>query len=162
MKVAGKGCGCIGTTIFLGIFVVVGIGISYWGWHILQNARVSLSWPTTDGQITSSYVREDRDEDGTSYFGDVTYTYAVNDVRYTSDMVNFGQYGGSRNHAQEIVDKYPEGNGVTVSYDPNDPETAVLEPGVTGGSYLVLGLGIIFVVFPLLMAPFMLIGTLRR
>lgn len=139
------------------IFFAAGIGISIWGWSVLQNARVSESWPATDGEVVSSNVRVSTDEDGTSYFGDVTYSYVVNDARYTSDNVSFGQYGSSdRGHAEEIVAKYPAGSGVTVRYDPADPETAVLEPGVTWSSYLMLGFGALFTCIPLIVLPLML------
>lgn len=149
--------GCVGSGLFLLIFVGVGIGLSIWGWNVLQNARVSESWPTTSGEILSSSVRVDDDEDGTSYFGDVTFRYAVADLPYTSDTVSFGQYGSNRSHAEEIVAKYPVGSQVTVYYDPNDAGTAVLEPGVTWSSYFVLGMGLSFTCFPLLFLPFMLL-----
>ncbi len=148
--------GCATTFFLIAVFVVVGIGLAIWGWSVLQNARVSESWPTTDGQILSSNVREDRDEDGTSYFGDVTFGYFVDDISYTSDTVSFGQYGGERDHAEEIVARYPAGSGVTVYYDPADPETAVLEPGVTWSSYMLLGMGVLFTCIPLIILPFML------
>ena len=148
--------GC-GITVFLMlVFMAVGVGISIWGWSVLQNARVSESWPATDGEILSSVVREDTDEDGTSYFGDVTYRYFVADVAYTSDSVSFGQYGGERDHAEEIVARYPAGSGVTVHYDPADPETAVLEPGVTWSSYFMLAMGALFTCIPIIVLPLML------
>ncbi|MCA9954172.1 MAG: DUF3592 domain-containing protein [Anaerolineales bacterium] len=150
--------GC-GITVFLMlVFMAVGVGISIWGWSVLQNARVSESWPATDGEILSSVVREDTDEDGTSYFGDVTYRYFVADVAYTSDNVSFGQYGGERDHAEEIVARYPAGSGVTVHYDPADPETAVLEPGVTWSSYFMLAMGALFTCIPIIVLPL----TLRQ
>lgn len=149
--------GCASTFFFAAIFLAVGIGLSIWGWSVLQSARVSESWPTTSGEILSSNVREDTDEDGTSYFGDVTYSYAVDDFRYTSDNVSFGQYGGSRDHAEEIVARYPVGSGVTVYYDPEDVKTAVLEPGITWSSYLLIGMGLLFTCIPVIILPFALL-----
>ena len=149
--------GCMGTMVFLLIFVGVGIGLSLWGWSVLQNARVSESWPTTTGEILSSNVRIDDDDEGTSYFGDVTFRYVVADLPYTSDNVSFGQYGGNRSHAEEIVAKYPVGSQVTVYYDPNEVETAVLEPGVTWSSYLLIGMGVLFTCIPIIILPFTLL-----
>lgn len=150
--------GCIGSGLFLLIFLAVGIGLSIWGWNVLQNARVSESWPTTSGEILSSSVRVDNDDDGTSYFGDVIFRYAVADLPYTSGTVSFGQYGSSnRSHAEEIVGKYPVGSRVTVYYDPEDVKTAVLEPGVTWSSYFIIGMGLLFTCLPLGLGPFMLL-----
>lgn len=149
--------GCATTFFLIAVFLAVGIGLSLWGWSVLQNARVSESWPTASGEVLSSTVRVDRDEDGTSYFADVTYRYVVDDLEYASDSVSFGQFGSSdRDHAEGIVARYPVGSQVTVFYDPEDVETAVLEPGVTWSSYMLLGMGILFIGIPLIMLPFML------
>ncbi len=150
-----KGVGCIGLLFFSVSFLVAGGAISWWGWGILQNARQSESWPTTSGQIIYSDVRESRDNEGTtSYYADIEFTYVVGDQRYTADKVSFGEYGsGTRRHAADIVARYPQGMAVTVYYDPTAPETAVLEPGVTWSSYLVLIIGMTFVCFSLIMLP---------
>jgi hypothetical protein len=59
--------------------------------------------------------------------------------------------------AREILARYPQGQQVTVYYDPSDPRTCVLEPGATPGTYqgyLLGGLG-------LLCGPILLwVGTL--
>ena len=157
MRESNDSIGC-GITLFIMLaFLAAGIGISIWGWSVLQNARVSESWPATDGEVLSSSVRVVNDDDGTAYFGDVTFRYTVEDVVYTSDNVSFGQYGsGDRSHAEEIVAKYPAGSGVTVRYDPADPGTAVLEPGVTWSSYFMLAFGAVFICIPLIVLPLML------
>ncbi len=127
------------------VFLAAGLGISVFGWIVLQNARVSAGWPTVQGQIVESTVRESTDEDGTSYFADVRFRYVVDDQPYTADTVNFGQYGSSDpNHAQEIVSKYEYGGSVLVYYDPEKPQTAVLQPGTTWSSFFILGFGSIF------------------
>ncbi len=155
--------GCVGSVFIVGIFFVVGVAVSWWGWRILQNARVSASWPTTSGQIAYSEVRIDRDEDGTTYHADVTFDYVVDDRRYSADTVNFGEYGSSnRRHAEEIVAQYSVGQAVTVYYNPAEPETAVLEPGVTWSSYLVLGIGLIFACVSFIMVPIMFFSQFRR
>lgn len=156
MRQTSDSIGCGMTAFLMLIFLAAGIGISIWGWSVLQNARVSESWPTTDGEILSSDVRVDNDEDGTSYFGDVTFRYFVDGIPYTSDNVSFGQYGGDRDHAEGIVARYPAGSGVTVHYDPGNVETAVLEPGVTWSSYFMLGFGALFTCIPLIVLPLML------
>lgn len=154
-----RGFGCIGSALFAAIFFVAGGAASWWGWGILQNARVSENWPETAGEITYSSVNESRDEDGTTYHADVEFTYVVDDRRYTSDTVSFGQYGSSnRRHAAGIVARYPVGTQVSVYYDPVLPDTAVLEPGVTWSSYFVLGLGLVFVCTSLIIFPAMLFG----
>jgi hypothetical protein len=162
MNFMSKGCGLVGMLLFLGIFVTIGIGLSLWGWTILQQAQVSQNWPTTSGEVTYSQVRESSDEDGTSYFADVTYGYVANDRRYTSDNVSFGQYGGTYKHASGIVERYPVGQRVTVSYNPEEPQTAVLEPGATWSSYMILFMGFMFAGLPLLIGMISVVTATRR
>ena len=155
-----RGSGCVGSTLFFGIFFAVGVGISIYGWTVLQNGRDSENWPSTQGQIVNSAVRVSSDEDGTTYHADVTFDYVVNDHRYTGDEVSFGQYGSSnRNHAREIVARYASGTGVLVYYNPEQSQTAVLEPGVTWSSFFILGMGLCFSIIPSIGIP---LRTLSR
>lgn len=157
-----RGLGCVGLVLFSGIFFLVGAAVSWLGWGIWQNARQSESWPSTNGQITYSGVRESHDDDGTTYHAQVEFAYVVDDQRYTADTVSFGQYGSSnRRHAADIVANYPQGMAVTVYYNPAAPETAVLEPGVTWSSYLVLVIGLIFVCSSFIMLPLAMLSGRR-
>jgi hypothetical protein len=161
---SGGGCGgCLGAAAFSIIFFVVGAGLTYWGWTILQKARASADWPNTRGQIVSSTVSHSTDsEGGDSYTPEVEYTYLVNDLEYGDDTIKFGETSyNSRRNAQEVADRYPAGQSVAVYYDPDNPEEAVLEPGVTAGSYLVLGIGAFFLLLDLIITPIMLIFRRR-
>ena len=41
-----KRTGCLSSILSMGIFLLVGAGLSFWGWNILQDARASASWPS--------------------------------------------------------------------------------------------------------------------
>ncbi|MBN1120785.1 MAG: DUF3592 domain-containing protein [Anaerolineae bacterium] len=105
----------------------LGIGI-----FNLQSARGSTSWPTVEGTIKESEVFEYY-TDTAMYQALVSYSYVVDNTRYTGMTVGY-EVGGSSNPApqREIVERYPVGSKVTVYYDPNDPQIAVLEPGAKG------------------------------
>jgi hypothetical protein len=154
-KTTGKRTGCLSSIFSMGIFLLVGVGLSFWGWTILQNARASAAWPTAEGTITSSEVTRSTDAEGAdSYSPEVTYTYSVNNAGYSNDTIKFGENSySSRRKAQEIVDNYPAGKNVTVYYDPERPDRSVLEPGVSAGSYIVLGIGVFFILITLVTIP---------
>jgi len=136
---------CLSSLFFMGIFLVIGAGLTYWGWTILQNARASASWPTADGVITRSGVSHSTDSDGgDSYNPEVTYTYTVNNTGYDNNTIKFGEnsYSSSKK-ADGIAGNYPVGKNVTVYYDPEKPDRSVLEPGVSAGSYIVIGIGVL-------------------
>lgn len=160
-----RGCsGCVNSLFFFWVFFGVGAGLSYWGWTILQDARASVSWPSVQGRVTSSVVDRSTDsEGGTSYSPEVDYEYTVNDVRYSGNRIKFGENSySSRGRAEEVVARYRVGQTVAVYYDPDELETAVLEPGVSGGSYIVLSIGAIFVLLSLVLAPIMVFMQMRQ
>ncbi len=135
------------TMLFSFIFISPGAIISVYGWHILQDAQASQNWPSIRGEIVASMVTENKSDEGTTYYADVTFEYVVNNQRYSADQVNFGQLSSfKRQHAQDIVDRYQEGDRILVYYNPEMRETAVLEPGVTWRSNYALILGLIFTI----------------
>jgi hypothetical protein len=150
--------------LFIIVFGAVGIGLMYWGWTIYQDARASADWPNVRGQVLSSDVRVSSDsEGGDSYVPQVEYSYLVNDVEYRDDTIKFGENSyGRRRTAEEIANRYPVGQSVSVYYNPAEPDEAVLEPGVTAGSYLVLGMGAFFLLIDMIVAVVGLAGRLFR
>jgi hypothetical protein len=147
--------GCLSSLGFLLLFGLIGGGLSFWGWTILQDARASESWPTAAGLISSSSVDHSTDaEGGDSYSPEITYQYQVDGQNLANNQIKFGENSyGSRRKAEEIAANYSIGKQVTVYYEPERPTNAVLEPGVTAGRYLVLGIGLLFVAIALIVAP---------
>jgi hypothetical protein len=154
-KAFGGWQGCLSALGSLGIFLLIGAGLTIWGWNILQNARASASWPTAEGVVLSSEVTLSTDADGSdSYSPEVTYRYLALDSSYENRTIKFGENSyGNRRKAQDIAAGYPVGKSVTVYFDPESPARSVLEPGVSGGSYLVLGIGLFFIVLSLVLTP---------
>ena len=139
--------------LFCIIFLGVGIALSIHGKKVLDNAKASLDWPTCDGMVVTSSVDKQRKTSGTgssrktstTYHANVMYDYVVNEATYSSDNVSFGQGGNSNpNSARQIVNRYPAGKKTSVYFNPDSPEIAVLEPGAKGGSYMLLGGGVLF------------------
>ena len=92
-------------------------------------------------------VSRSTDADGAdSYSPEVTYSYEVNNTKFINNTIKFGENSyGNRGKAEEIAGNYHIGKKVTVYYDPEKPDRSVLEPGVTAGSYIVIGIGIFFI-----------------
>ncbi len=81
--------------LILGLFVVVGMGISGKGVSILMEAVRSTRWPQVDGAVTSSEIDVDVQPNSTGngmttrYVADVAYRYTVAGQRYSSDQLGF-------------------------------------------------------------------------
>ena len=122
---------------------------------------MSNGWPTVNGEVTASSIRTETTDDGTVYIADIEYRFVANDQWWEGDVVNFGENGSySRRDTVGILEKYPVGLEVTVSYDPEMPETSVLEPGVTSDSYLFLIIGLTLLLLVVLINGYPKIGKI--
>lgn len=131
------------TVVILGLVMFLG-GLLAWATMqpIIDYTR-SLSWPQTEGEILRSGVVVVEGDDSISYHPSADYRYVVNGEPYRGDRLFFGsQWNGPvERPAQRIVDRYPEGQPITVFYDPANPSESVVERR--------LGTGVI-VVFPIM------------
>jgi hypothetical protein len=123
------------------------------------NALESRTWPVTSGSIvyaeehssTSDVENSDGERESvTTYGAPLAYRYEVNGKIYFSNIRCFGALtGASQDWAQSILLRYPSGAQVPVSYNPADPNTAVLEPGSSSEAFWLPGAGAAFLLFGL-------------
>ena len=115
-----------------------------------------MHWPTAPGLILAP-----RQDSGASAGGNdenyvssgstgIIYRYSVGGKKYFSHVWRFGQLAiGSTDWMTDATERYQGGAKVQVAYDPNDPEIAVLEPGIDAQAYWLPGAGAACVVFAL-------------
>lgn len=107
-----------GLALCLGFF-------AYWLAANVPRGFASESWPTVNGQATK--VRYETS--GDSIIAEITYTYNVDGVAYENDRIDFA----SMRESVEVTNLFKSrnvGSTVRVYYDPDDPATSVLVPGV--------------------------------
>ncbi|MDR3487705.1 MAG: DUF3592 domain-containing protein [Bradyrhizobium sp.] len=126
---------------------VVSIG-SFWSYlQVRRMASASLNWPRVTGKVVSATVSTVNDRDSrdtgstvnhttTKFRANIHYTYSVAQCDYTSTAVTLGwtPLYGFRQDAQAVTSKYAVGTPVDVYYDPGNPYTAVLQPGMKDGT----------------------------
>ena len=141
------------TAVLAIIFCAAGTALIVLGWNIVQDAQASAAWPGVPGMVRESSVDSATDSDGhTTYAPQVRFTYAINGRPYEGHTIHFGETSySSPTAAQAAANRYPQGQPVTVYFDPAHPEKAVLETGMNVGSYLVLAVGVLFLGMALLM-----------
>jgi hypothetical protein len=145
------GVGCLG--IFILVFALGGAYLVYLGIKNMRKAQASQSWPSTSGQVTGVDVGESRstDSDGhhhTSYYPIVRYTYVVNGQSFSGDKLAFGPRTASGRYAkaQAVASRYAVGAPVTVYYNPENPEDAVLQKRAAGTmATLIIGIAFLAV-----------------
>jgi Protein of unknown function (DUF3592) len=134
-------------TAFIGLgFLCIIIAAWLFNYQRKQRAlaEASKQWPSTDGTITASYVstrQTDAEGAGETEVANVTYSYNVNGKDYHSNRVVWGGNleGGT---VRGFVAANPVGGRVTVYYEPQNPESAILLRDRTGRLVLYLVLSI--------------------
>ncbi len=131
---------------FVTIFAGVGIFMLVKYFQDKKKSEESQAWSATSGQITEAYVRESQSQDSegftsTSYYPEVRYLYQVMGIEYNGKRVAFGgDVSSGRNKANERIAQYPVGKTVTVYYDPNNHEDAVIERRIGSKGMLIIGI----------------------
>ena len=141
--VAGLACLC-----------VAGVALVYSAAAVTAGMR-SASWPAVQGTITESDYWTTRTRRGTGHRVDVDYEYRVRGRWYSNDRIAVGSSGvASAAGGRRVVARYPEGASVPVRYHPRSPRISMLEPRLSGGSFL----SIVFIVVPLIVGWGMFTG----
>jgi hypothetical protein len=122
-------------TLFFGLIFGAFLSGALRGWQ-------SRRWPATSGTVLESWVRECESTAASEttptllYEPVVRYTYAVNGQQRESRQIAFLVVRGSKEAAEKVVARYPEGATVPVYHHPRLPYLAVLEPGRWVGAFL--------------------------
>jgi len=135
-----------------GILIIIlaslaGLFLSLFATNNSVNAFKTKSWPTTQGTVISSQV-----ERSSRYIPKVIYTYDVDTNAFSSDRIrqtNYAQYK-KKEDAAKVADRYPVDSKVTVYYNPNKPDEAILEPGIKGEHIFMFLLGLVIFLAPLI------------
>jgi hypothetical protein len=136
----------------IAVLVAAGLVLAGYGVRQLYLGHVSKGWPQTEGSVVESEVTKERVERSrgdsgrpryeTRYRPRVRYHYTVERQTYSSERIGFGSESmRDRKVADAIAQKYPAGSQPVVYYSPDDPTTAVLEPGLTRGGILPMIIG---------------------
>ena len=143
----------IGTLIFTIVFFVAGLmAYQHLTKPIAEEAEEAKEWPTTQGTITLAKLNKTRNNEGEDmYSASVQYDYTVDGKIYNcSGIRTLDGSTSSKSSVKKTLKKYTEGKTVLVHYDPEFPETAVLEPGTGFVLGILLKLPLLFCIVSVL------------
>jgi hypothetical protein len=142
---APRGFGCAVTFIAILVVPLALVAIAA-GVRQYQIGEASRNWTKTDATILASTVRVNQSSDGTTYHPSVKYRYEVAGSQFESDHITTDDYGSNdRKRAEEIIARYPVGARVSVFYNPQSHDEAVLERGASGGWMISFFVGLVMV-----------------
>jgi hypothetical protein len=141
--------------LFVGAFALGMAALLVLGFKNVWRAVASRGWPTAPGVVakvdltTSTSSSSSRKTSSTTYAAELTIRYRVDRHEHATDQIRWGQTLGSGDPAEALVLalRYPEGQPVTVHYNPAHPEEAVVKPGLTGSAFLLPGAALVFLLF---------------
>lgn len=147
-----------------GAVLMFGIGVAalYFGVRALQRAPafllrtigarlVSHRWPAVSGTIIGAEIRVTPDSDQRSFYEAVVrYAYTVQGWRYEASQADMTLVSSSRDLAQAVIARYPVGSSVSVYYDPQEPQRALIDRSIR--PHHLVGLLLAGLVIPLLLA----------
>jgi hypothetical protein len=136
----------------IGLVVVFGLYLFLKGARNVQMALASPAWPKTSGMVIRSDTTRNVSPGTRRTAASVTFStktvirYAVNGQEYDTDVLHFGQTLGSSDKSEAALQhlRYPEGKEVTVAYNPRNPATAVMKPGLHAEAFWLPGAGLAF------------------
>ena len=123
------------------------------GYTVWEQLRVRNFLPVK-GTVTAADIDVESDSDGTSYYPMVTFRYEVDGTVYEAGQLRTVRIGGGQAGAAATVRQYPVGAEVDAWYDPEDPDTAVIETDVSWISWLFAGLGVAMLIGGVLLLIF--------
>lgn len=134
---------------FFGIFFLAGaVAFYFLTIRPLWDVYAAGSWTETPCTILSSEVETHDGDDGDTYSIEITYEYTSDGQQHTSDRYHFmGGASSGRAGKAEVVKAHPPGFQTVCYVNPDDPEDAVIERGLTADMWWGL--------FPL---PFLAVG----
>jgi hypothetical protein len=132
------------------IISLAGLIISVIAMVFIKRAKESLNWYRTTGTILSSSINKEYFDEIT-YEPEISYSYMVENVLFTSDkIISFFNYGSSfGKRSFDIIRKYPTGSRITVYYNPQRHDISVLEPGIKPINWIFLFLGLALFIVPI-------------
>lgn len=152
--------GGFGGVIVIWFFTIIWCSASFFATVIIGSDIIADigtgDWEPVDGVVKSSGVSTSTDgEGGTTYCLYVSYQYTVDGKTYDGDRVSYSAENSCNSWSKNADDDYPEGKGITVYYDPDNPRESVLESGLSGVDFFMC----CFFLFPLI-GLFLLYGSI--
>jgi len=127
--------------IILLVVLIAGVLLTAWGWKILSVSKKIRQWPVVEGIIKVSELSSAADD----LLPDIRFEYVVAGETYLQEFVFPDDMDAMPELAKSYYIKYPVGSKVSVYYNPDDLQEAMLEPNMRG-DWMVISLGIVVTV----------------
>lgn len=153
--------------VIMAVPLITGLRMLWQGGADLTDALDSASWVSTEGRVIKAAgdILEGLPENQARALEkiriDFVYGYEVDGVRFTNTRVDFGKFQPA---GESLLQVLPDGSALqagtplTVFYDPDNPQRAVLQPEMGFNTFLLLGFGVFLTIFGLTIGYLLVTG----
>ncbi|MCB1036765.1 MAG: DUF3592 domain-containing protein, partial [Acidobacteria bacterium] len=135
-----------------------GLLMTGFGAYFIAEGYAAESWTEVEGQIVSARVRVHTDLSSSKhlsraereryrrYYPEITYRWTAGEERYTGSRYRLGETHEKykeRTDAEAKAATFVTGAPITVYYDKDHPDQAVLDPSLSVGVFVPLPLGLL-------------------
>ena len=137
----------------VGIICLTGLLLLLEFFYLFIMSKQTEEWLCVEGKIDKSKMDVYYGYDANSYKTNVQYQYIVEEKKYVSKRIYYGDYTLKTFpcSVKKIVNKYTKGKTVLVYYNPQHPNKSVLETGVHTVIYRGLVAGILVLLLSVVM-----------
>jgi hypothetical protein len=132
---------------------VIGLALLVWGGTLWRRAAAREAWPVTPGTVIASKVEKIEVGGKTRYEARVSFRYSVDKIEYVSDRLwlnpELNRFD-TEAKAQRVTLNLPVNSPLTVHFDPDHPDSGVINLGSIQNLTLPLALGAVLIIFFLL------------
>jgi hypothetical protein len=136
-------------TLLTLVLLLAGAGTALvYGPYMVWRSYAVRAWPTVEGVVTQSELVETRKSGDRAWRPEVEVRYVVDGAEHTTDAIwaagdrSFRDQG----EARTVLARYAVGGAARVSYDPDDPSDAILDPGEVWRAWLTVGFGLVLII----------------
>ncbi|UMB52697.1 DUF3592 domain-containing protein [Lutibacter sp. A64] len=129
-------------TFIMGMVLIITSWVVYSNISVpmIEESEASENWPTTSGIVTYSDISQSISDGKKMYTAAINYEFLVNNKSYIGDRISLSSNNTSTSNIGKVkktLQTYPVNSKVTVYYDPELPNNAVLKPGADFFIYFV-------------------------
>jgi Protein of unknown function (DUF3592) len=125
--------------------MLYGLGSIFVGFDKVYQGYKTNHWKTVSGEIKSSKIYDEGMGKNRIKKPIIKYIYLVNGAQYQGGNIYFDDENSRSklSYTNQMVSKYPVGKQALVYYNPSEPQSSVLEPGISEIPWipLIFGLG---------------------
>lgn len=123
-------------SLIIGLFILAGFAAAFVNGRKIKQSNKTVNWPHTTGTLRHKPSRNEKDAPS------IYFSYQVDGTSYQQQIQPSAGEETMPGFARHFKEKYPDGENITVFYQPDSPENTLFSVGPTTEDKLIFWMGI--------------------